>query len=158
MDARIALSGLLIAIAIVAPSCGDDDTAEPPTPPPPTTATPAPERPSAERDGVVLSLDRDSPHAGETIELTVENRTGTRLEYGLMYRLERRVGRHWRWINRDAAFALILKIAEPGKREREEIRLRDDLRPGRYRIVKSFTAPATNGEIEVAVEFTVSAA
>ena len=72
-----------------------------------------------------------------------------------MYRLERRVGDRWRWINRDAAFALILKIVEPGKREREDIQLPGDIRPGRYRIVKSFTAPATGRELDAAVEFTV---
>jgi hypothetical protein len=70
-----------------------------------------------------------------------------------MYRLERRVGDSWRWINRNAAFALILKIAEPGRREREDIRLPEDLRPGRYRIVKEFTA--SDREITVSVEFTV---
>ena len=79
-----------------------------------------------------------------------------RLEYGLAYRLERRIGPSWRWINRDAAFALILLVVEPGKREREEIRLPDDIRPGRYRIVKSFTAPAADRKLEASVEFTVS--
>ena len=150
------LSLLLLLAALAIAGCGDDGNDEPPPTPPPKTSEP--ERPSAEKDGVVLSLDRDSPHAGETIRLTVENRTETRLEYGLMYRLEHRVGGEWRWINRDAAFALILKIAEPGKREHEEIRLPDDLKPGRYRIVKSFTAPATGREIEVAVGFSVAAA
>jgi hypothetical protein len=138
--------------AAIAASCGDDDAAEPPSPP--TGTSPAPEPPSAERRGVVLSLDRDSPHPGETVQLTVENRTRERLEYGLAYRLERRTGLGWRWINRDAAFALILLVVEPGKREREEIRLDEDLRPGRYRIVKSFRAP--DREIEASVEFTVS--
>ena len=60
------------------------------------------------------------------------------------------------WINEDAAFALILKVVEPGRREREEIRLPDDIRPGRYRIVKSFNAPATGRELEASVGFTVA--
>jgi len=104
---------------------------------------------------VVLSLDRSTPHAGETLELTVENRTRTRLEYGLAYQLEQRKDGRWVWINKDAAFALILKVVEPGKREREDILLPDDLRPDRYRIVKSFTAPAAQG-LDASVEFTVA--
>ena len=104
----------------------------------------------------MLTLDRDSPHPGETIELTVENRTKTRLEFGLVYRLERRVDAEWRWINRDAAFALILKVVEAGKREREDIRLEADLQPGHYRIVKEFRAPAAGREYRAEIEFTVS--
>jgi hypothetical protein len=127
---RVTLCLLLSTLAVGAPSCdGDDGDTEPP---------------------------RISPHPGETFQLTVENRAGTRLEYGLAYRLERRVGSRWRWINRDAAFALILKIVEPGKREREEIRLPRNLRPGLHRIVKSFTAPATGLELDAAVQFTVA--
>jgi len=106
--------------------------------------------------GVVLRLDRDSPHAGETLTLTVENQTRARLEYGLVYRLEHFVDGDWRWINRDAGFALILKIVEGGKRARENIELPAHLEPGRYRIVKSFTAPATGRELNAAVEFTVA--
>ncbi len=104
----------------------------------------------------MLSLDRDTPHAGETLQLAIENHTGTRLEYGLAYRLERRIGRRWLWINKDAVFALILKTIEPGNREREDIRVPDDLRPGRYRIVKSFNAPETGRELDASVEFTVA--
>ena len=123
-------------------SCGGGDTTAPPA--------------SESRGGVVLSLDPESPHAGETLTLTVENHTPTRLEYGLAYRLEHRVEGEWRWINRNAAFALILKIVEAGKREREDIRLPDHLEPGRYRIAKSFRAPATDRELKAAVEFTVA--
>ena len=107
------------------------------------------------RPAVELTLDQTSARAGETLRLTVHNRGTARLEYGLAYRLERRIGPLWRWINRDAAFALILLVAEPGSREREEIRLPPDLEPGRYRIVKSFTARPGPREIEAAVEFEV---
>jgi hypothetical protein len=107
--------------------------------------------------GVVLSLDRDNPHAGDTIQLTVENRTDTRLEYGVVYRLEHFVDGEWRWVNRDAAFILLLKVAEPGAREREKIRLSDDLEPGRYRIVKEFTARPGGREVRASVEFTIAA-
>ena len=111
------------------------------------------DRAPSQRSGVVLHLDRTTASPGQTLELTVENLTRTRLEYGLAYRLERRVGPVWRWVNRDAAFALILKVAEPGRRERERIFLPDDLRPGRYRIVKSFTARPSGRHLEAAVEF-----
>ncbi len=137
----------LIATLVLA-SCGGGDTTEP--------TTPAPEPPRSESRGVVLSLDLESPHPGETLTLTVENNTRTRLEYGLMYRLERFVEGDWRWINRDAAFALILKIVEAGKREREDIKLPAHVEPGRYRIVKSFTAPETGRKLEATVEFTVA--
>ena len=137
---------LVATIALA--SCGSDDAAEPP----------APKAPTPEGPGVVLTLDRDSPHPGETLTLTVENNTRWRLEYGLVYRLERRVDGGWRWINRDAAFALILKIVEPGKREREQIQLDGNQQPGRYRIVKSFTAPAVDRRFRASVEFIVSAA
>ena len=136
---------LALFATIVLASCGSDDAAEPPAP-----KAPAPE----DRGGVVLTLDRDTPHPGETVTLTVENRTRWRLEYGLMYRLERRIDGEWRWINRDAAFALILKIVEPGKREREQIQV--EAQPGRYRIAKSFTAPAADKRFDADVEFTVS--
>ena len=144
---RLTLCLLAGALALVPASCGDDggggdSDSEPPTPP--------------ERRGVVLLLERDSPRPGETLTLTVENRTRWRLEYGVAYRLESRTGDRWRWINRDSAFVLILKIVEPGKREREEIGLPRDLKPGRYRIVKSFAAPAANREIRGTVEFRVS--
>jgi hypothetical protein len=137
------LTLVLLLAALVLAGCDDDDAVEPP---------PAP----AETKGVVLSLDRTTPHAGETLELTVENHTRERLEYGLAYKLERRNDGRWVWINEDAAFALILKVVGPGRSEREDILLPDDLRPDRYRIVKSFTAPATGRELDASVEFTVA--
>ena len=140
------LGVLLVVVAITATSCGGDDAERPP----PTTTTK-----SEQRSGVVLLLDRDTARPGQTLELTVDNRTPARLEYGLAYRLERRAGDGWRWINRDAAFALILKIVGPGGREREEIRLPDDLRRGRYRIVKSFTVATSRRELRADVEFFV---
>ena len=73
---------------------------------------------------------RRPPHPGDTLELTVENHTRTRLEYGVAYRLERRTDDGWRWVNRDAAFILLLKVVEPGAREREEIRLAGRPRAG----------------------------
>ena len=142
-------------LATVAPSCGDDDDGTEPAPTTATTTTPAPDPPRPDRRGVALLLDRDTAQPGDTLRLTVENRTRTRLEYGLVYRLEHWTGERWRWINRDAAFALILKIAEPGAREHEDIGLPNDLEPGRYRIVKSFTAPATERRLTASVEFRV---
>ncbi len=47
-------------------------------------------------------------------------------------------------------------MVEPGEREHEEIQLPDDLQPGRYRIMKSFNAPATGREIHASVQFTVA--
>jgi hypothetical protein len=151
---RFALCLFVATVATVLASCGgDDDRADPP---PPTTTTPAPESPSSERRGVVLRLDRDSLHPGETLTLTIENRTRRRLEYGVAYRLEHFVDGDWRWINRDSAFILLLKIVEPGKREREQIQLPGDVEPGRYRIVKSFTAPAVDRRFNANIEFTVA--
>jgi len=146
---------LLGAMAVTGSSCEGDSADPEPPPPPTTTTTPAPEPPRPQR-GVVLLLDRDTASPGQRLELTVENRTRTRLEYGLAYRLERRAGDGWRWINRDAAFALILKIVEPGRREREEILLPDDLRRGRYRIVKSFTVATPRRQLRADVEFFVA--
>jgi hypothetical protein len=156
IDARSTFGVLVVAIAIVAPSCGDDsdDAGEPSPPVHPTT--PAPQSRPSEGKGVVLSLDRDTPHAGETLQLTVKNNTRTPLEYGLAYQLERRASGRWVWINKDAAFALILKSIAPGQREREEVQLPGDLSPGRYRIVKSFNAPETARELDASVEFTVA--
>lgn len=147
---------LLATAVLFAAGCDDDDAVDTTPPPTATTTQPEPEPPSAETKGVVLSLDRTTPHAGETLRLTVENRTRTRLEYGLAYRLEQRTGDRWKWINKDAAVALILKIVEPGKRESENIQLPNDLQPGRYRIVKSFTAPETGRVLDASVEFTVA--
>ena len=112
--------------------------------------------PTSDSSGVVLSLDRESPHAGETLTLTVENRTRWRLEYGVPYKLERRESDRWRWVNRDSAFILPLRFVGPGKREHEEIRLPEQVDPGRYRIVKSFRAPAVDRELEAAAEFSVA--
>jgi hypothetical protein len=147
---------LVATLAIVAPSCdgGDDDAIET-TPPPPTPTQPAPEPPRPQRRAVVLSLDRESASPGQTLQLTIENRTRTRFEFGVAYRLERREGSRWQWVNRDAAFILILKFIEPGAREREEIRLPDHLEPGRYRIVKSFSMPERERELTRSVEFRV---
>src|SRR5688500_18167562 len=137
----------LMATLVLASCGGGSDGTEP--------TTPAPQPPASERRGVVLNLEPGSPHPGETVTLTVENRTRWRLEYGVAYRLEQRVDRRWRWINRDSAFVLILKFVEAGGREREQMQL-PGLEPGRYRIVKSFTAPATERELDASVEFTVS--
>jgi hypothetical protein len=145
MSRRSSIALLLASIALAACGGGNDDGDR-------GGGEPAP----SPRQDVVLTLDRETPHAGDTIELTVENHTSTRLEYGLVYRLERRVDAGWRWINKDAAFALILKVVEAGKREREEIGLEDDLRAGGYRIVKEFSAPATGREYRATVEFTVA--
>ena len=133
---------------LVLASCGGGDDTEP--------TTPGSKPPSSETRGIVLRLDRPTTQPGETLTLTVENRTRTRLEYGLAYRLEQRTEDGWRWINRDSAFILILKGVEAGRREREEIRLPNRLEPGRYRIVKLFTAPATGRELRALVEFSVS--
>ena len=131
----------LIATLVLA-SCGGGDTTAPPA--------------SDSRGGVVLSLDPESPHAGETLTLTVENRTRSRLEYGVPYKLERRERDRWRWVNRDSAFVLPLRFVGAGKREHEDIGLPEHLEPGRYRIVKSFRAPAADRELRAAVEFTVA--
>ena len=152
---------LIAALALFAGACGDDDDGPVDTTPPPADTTsqpdPKPETkpPSEERRGVVLSLDRDSAAPGETLELTIDNRTSMRLEYGVAYRLERRTADGWRWVNRDAAFILILKTIEPGHRDREEIQLPDDLEPGRYRIVKEFEDPAAHETLRGTVQFTV---
>jgi Big-like domain-containing protein len=137
----------LVATVVLA-SCGGGDSSDP--------TTPAPEPPASESRGVVLSLDPDSPHPGETMTLTVENRTRWRLEYGVPYKLERRESNRWRWVNRDSAFVLPLRFVGAGKREHEDIRVPEHLDPGRYRIVKSFTAPATDRRLEGSVEFTVA--
>lgn len=134
---RFALMLLLGTLPFGIPSCGggDDgggDDADPP-----------------ERGAVVMSLDRDKR------ELTIENTTGKRLEYGVAYRLERRTANGWRWLNRDSAFILILKVLEPGAREREKISMLAGLEPGHYRIVKAFTDPETRREIRATVEFDV---
>ena len=131
---RLALVMLLGTLPFGVPSCGGDDGGDGGADPP-------------ERRGVILSLDRD------TRELTIENTTGKRLEYGVAYKLERRTATGWRWINRDSAFILILKVLEPGGREREKITLPQE--SGRYRIVKSFTDPETRREIPATVEFAV---
>jgi hypothetical protein len=130
---------LFATITAFPPSCDRDETAEPPPP----------------RSGVVLELDRDTARPGQTLELTIENTTRLRFEFGVAYKLERREGTRWRWVNRDSAFILLLKFLEPGDREREEILLTGDLRPGRYRIVKSFTAPAANRTIRATIDFEV---
>jgi hypothetical protein len=137
----------LVATLLLA-SCGGGDDAEP--------TTPAPKPPSSESHGIVLSLDRDSPHPGETLTLTVDNRTRWQLEYGVPYKLERREANRWRWVNRDSAFVLPLRFVEAGKREHEDIRLPEQLESGRYRIVKSFTARAAGRELDASVEFTVA--
>ena len=139
---RVALCLLAGTIAVVPASCGDDDG----EPAPGTTAT-------APRPGIVLDLSTDTAAPGDKLRLTIENTTRTRFEFGVAYRLERRTDDRWRWINRDSAFILILKFVEPGGREREEIRLPPDLKPGRYRIVKGFSAGER--EIEASVEFSV---
>jgi hypothetical protein len=129
-----ALGVLLVAAVVTFPlSCDDDDEGGDAAPP--------------ERQGVTLSLNRD------TRELTIENATGKRLEYGVAYKLERRTPEGWRWVNRDSAFILILKVIEPGGREREMINLPGE--SGHYRISKSFTDPATDEEIPATVEFDV---
>ena len=150
MPGRPTLALLLAALALA--GCDDDDNAEP-SPSLPRTGTATEPAPEQKQRGVVLRLDRDVANAGDTLRLTVVNNTPARLEYGLMYRLEHFVEGDWRWINRDSAFALILKLAEPGAREREEIHLPNDLEPGRYRIVKEFTA--ANRELRASVEFEV---
>jgi hypothetical protein len=108
-----------------------------------------------QRAAVGLTLDRTTAQPGETLQLTVENRGPSQLIYGVDYRLERWTG-DWQWLNRDEAFIAIAKGVLPGRRERAEIRLPSGLEPGRYRIVKSFTAPSARQELEASVEFTVS--
>ena len=61
----------------------------------------------------MLELDRETAQPGDTLELTIENLTSTRWEYGAAYRLEHRTDDGWRWVNRDEAFILLLKVLEP---------------------------------------------
>ena len=156
---RAAHIALVAAALIALGSCGDDEgTAPPPRTTPPETS---PEPPAA-GDGrwsnrtrdVVLTLERKRGEPGSVMELTIENRGDERLEFGVAYRLERRTEDGWRWLNRDAAFILILKVVPPGEREVEEITLPEDLSPGRYRIVKTFSV-AGGPRFDAAVRFSV---
>ncbi len=104
---------------------------------------------------VSLALEPTRAHAGDALQLTAENVGDTRLEYSGAYRLEQRVGDHWRWINRDALFRALLQIIEAGKTEQEEIQLPDHLEPGRYRIVRSFSPPGADWRLGAAAQFTV---
>ena len=71
-------------------------------------------RPRAEASSSSATATRRTPASPS--KLTVENDTQyPPLEYGLAYRLERRTVDGWVWINEDAAFALILRVVEPGK-------------------------------------------
>jgi hypothetical protein len=153
--ARWSVLPLVATMALLAPGCDGDDDPMDTSPPPAPPTHPEPKPPPKEHPGVTLQLDREQATPGETLELTIENGTRTRLEYGVAYRLERRTGDGWRWVNRDAAFILILKMIEPGARDHEEIQLPDDLKPARYRIVKEFDDPATHKTLRATVEFAV---
>jgi hypothetical protein len=149
------ITAVVVTLAVLIPGCdGDDEPAE--TNPPPSPPThPEPKPPPKQGHGVTLQLDRERAAPGETLELTIENDTPNRLEYGVAYRLERRTENGWRWVNRDAAFVLILKVIEPGSRDREEIQL-DVQEPGRYRIVKEFEDPVEHRTLRASVQFTVA--
>lgn len=145
MARRLSLVLLLASLALAA--CDSDDIGD---------TTPGPAPPPAQPRGVELDLDQETATPGDKLQVTVVNHTHDRLEYGLAYRLERFVDGSWRWVNRDAVFAAILKGVEARKREREEIRLPRDLKGGLYRIVKSFRAPATERRLDASVQFRVS--
>jgi hypothetical protein len=103
---------------------------------------------------VALQLDRGVARPGTSLELAVENRGPTALEFGLAYRLERWEGR-WRWLNRDQAFILVAVGVRPGERYEQKVVLPADLEPGRYRVAKSFTARAADRELEAGAQFDV---
>ena len=104
---------------------------------------------------VSLALDPTRAHAGDTLQLTLENFGDTRLEYSGAYRLEQRVGDHWRWINRDALFRALLQVIEAGKTEQEEIQMPDNLEPGRYRVVRSFSPSGADWRLRASAPFMV---
>lgn len=107
-----------------------------------------------QRAAVALRLDRRVARSGSSLELTIENRGPTPLEFGVAYRLERWEGR-WRWLNRDQVFIQIALVVRPGERDEQEVTLPKGLEPGRYRIVKSFTAQGADRELEAAARFEV---
>jgi hypothetical protein len=107
-----------------------------------------------QRAAAALLLDRKVARPGETLELTIENRGPTPLEFGLAYRLERWRG-YWKWLNRDDAFISIAIGVSPGRRYRQAVHLPSDAKPGRYRVSKSLTARSANRELEVAAQFKV---
>ena len=150
VSARSLLLSSLLVLSLGAAACGEDEPREPPpiAKPPPEPSVPP------RQSGVALSLERETAERGDILRLTVENRGAAPLEYGVAYRLERWEGR-WRWINRDDAFILIAKGVQPGARAHEPIRLPADLEPGRYRIVKSFTARGSGAQLDAAVQFEV---
>ena len=142
---RVAVLKGVIAV-LVAGCGGDGDGGAPPPnqpPAPPPRASP-----------VALYLDRRVAAAGSTLELTVENRGRTPLEFGVAYRLERWDGR-WRWLNRDQAFILTAAGVRPGERYEQKVVLPDDLAPGRYRVAKSFTERGADRRLEGAAQFDV---
>jgi hypothetical protein len=157
---RRAQTVLVAVVLTVLGSCGGgDESVEPPartTPPETSPRPPGSEdgRWSSRTRGVLLTLERRRGGPGSVMELTIENRGDERLEFGVAYRLERRTEGGWRWLNRDAAFILILKVIPPGEREIEQITLPRDLSPGRYRIVKSFSV-AGDRRFDAAVGFSV---
>jgi hypothetical protein len=104
---------------------------------------------------VTMQLDEKDAHAGDTLQLTIENTGDRRLEYGVAYRLERRIDRGWRWINLDQAFILSLQFIEAGETEHQELELPGDLEPDRYRIFKSFTARPGGQVLKRKAEFRV---
>lgn len=150
MTARLVKLAAVVLGAAVLAGCGDggdggNDGDRPGGGPPPS---PAPKE-------ITMTLDRRVAKPGARLRLTVHNRGDARVEYGLAYRLERWDGADWEWLNRDAAFALILKVAEPGAREDERIELPGDARRGRYRIVKEFTVQPAGRRFEAEVRLAV---
>lgn len=71
--------------------------------------------------------------------MTVRATGADRLELGRGYRLERRKGEGWRWLNRRDPFLLISVAAGPKRPYRQAIELPVDLEPGRYRVSKGVT-------------------
>jgi hypothetical protein len=91
-----------------------------------------------------------SVRAGRTVSITVKNAGEATMFYGLANRIERRTNSGWKDATEDVygtpdpAFLLIRLIAKPGESAGprhnavvDRIRLPRNLRPGRYRILKS---------------------
>lgn len=103
-----------------------------------------------------MYVEEDSYGVDETIQIKVENWGPTQLTFGKGYSLEKQSFGGWRSINKYEAFEDIGYFLDPHGTSIQEIDLEmQDVKPGTYRVVKTFDAAHTDITEQLAVEFNV---
>lgn len=105
-------------------------------------------------NGVELKINKNVLSAGETMNLTIDNNSGSLISFGRPYMFEIYKDGQWSEYPLELAFTLELIIIDPGKTFDQSV-LVDKLETGKYRILKYIRIENKDIDIKLVKEFDI---